>query len=258
MGERNAGAAVRADALSLRGPRGPVYRDIGFEAAPGALVAVAGPAGSGRTSLLLTLAGRMRPGSGRAEIDGLALPGRAAAVRRIAALGPVPGVNDPDPVLDVGAHLRERIHLHGRLFARPARRDTADRTNRALATAGLPADRLPHGLRTPVEELDALDRLRLGLALALLGEPRLICTDDVDDRLHGADRDAAWQLLRTVADTGTTVVVATTDTAHAADRADLTVHTAPGAAPVPGAGDPAGDRPDEPAASEEETTDAHA
>jgi ABC-type multidrug transport system ATPase subunit len=64
--------------------------------------------------------------------------------------------------------------------------------------------------------LGRLDVLRLGMALALLGRPRLICVDDVDERLDIADRSAAWQLLRTVADSGVTVLAATTDSDHAA------------------------------------------
>ncbi|WP_431679847.1 ATP-binding cassette domain-containing protein [Kitasatospora sp. KL5] len=232
MADRHAGAAVRAEALSLRGARGWVYRDVEFEAPPGALVALEGEAGSGRTSLLLTLAGRMRPTGGSAAVDGLALPKQAAKVRRIAALGPVPGVNEPDPALTVAAHLREQLHLHGRPFAPSARRGNDRRAALALAAAGLDPDRLPDGLRTPARELGALDRLRLGTALALIGEPRLICVDEPDERLDDAGRRAAWQLLRDTADRGITVLASTTDAGRAAGLADLTAQTTPAETPA--------------------------
>ncbi|WP_345706952.1 hypothetical protein [Kitasatospora paranensis] len=47
MADRHDGAAVTADALSLRGPRGWVYREVGLTAEPGALVALTGPPAPG-------------------------------------------------------------------------------------------------------------------------------------------------------------------------------------------------------------------
>lgn len=85
------GAGVTAEGFGLKGPRGWVFRDVRLDAAPGSLVAVEGPSGSGRTCLLLALTGRMKPTEGRAEVGGERLPRRMAAVRRFSALGPVPG-----------------------------------------------------------------------------------------------------------------------------------------------------------------------
>lgn len=228
------GAAVTAEGLSLRGPRGWVYRDVGLTAGPGALVAVEGPAGSGRTSLLLTLAGRMRPTSGHAAVDGLPLPGKAARVRKIAALGHVPGVTDLDEALTVAEHLREQWLLHAFPGGRSRHRRTPDE---ALALAGLDLGRLPAGSRTPVRELDALAALRLATALALLGRPRLLCVDDTDDRLHSGDRAAAWRMLHEVAASGSTVLASTTDAGAAAGLPALTVRLRPHAADSPASED---------------------
>ena len=49
---------------------------------PRDVVVVEGPAGSGKTALMLTLAGRMRIGTGKVKVAGLVLPEQAAAVRR--------------------------------------------------------------------------------------------------------------------------------------------------------------------------------
>jgi RND superfamily putative drug exporter len=49
---------------------------------PHDVVVVDGPAGSGKTALMLTLAGRMRIGAGKVKVAGLVLPEQAAAVRR--------------------------------------------------------------------------------------------------------------------------------------------------------------------------------
>ncbi|WP_019358764.1 ATP-binding cassette domain-containing protein [Streptomyces sp. AA1529] len=209
------GAAVSAADFGLKGPRGPVFDGIGFTGEAGSLIAVTGPSGSGRTCLLLALTGRMKAGSGHAEVAGHPLPKRLAAVRRITALGPVPGVNDLDPALTVTEQLRERVLLQRRFdgplrgLLRPRRERAAasrERLETALDTAGLDLDALPRGGRTAVRDLGRLEELRLSMALALLGEPRLVAVDDVDLKLSATERAAAWELLRAVADAGTTVL----------------------------------------------------
>ncbi|WP_327336475.1 ATP-binding cassette domain-containing protein [Streptomyces sp. NBC_01324] len=209
------GAAVTAGDLGLKGPRGWAFRDVTFSAGPGSLIAVEGPSGSGRTCLLLTLTGRMRPSEGRAETGGLRLPRRAAAVRRIAALGPVPGVSELDPALTVAEHLRERALLQRRYdgslraLLRPRRERAAAagaRIDAALDAAGLDPATLPKAERTCVRDLERLEALRLSVALALIGRPALIAVDDADLKLSDAERAEAWELLRALAADGTTVL----------------------------------------------------
>ncbi|WP_377272051.1 ATP-binding cassette domain-containing protein [Peterkaempfera sp. SMS 1(5)a] len=235
MTDPEGGAAVTARSLSLRGPRGWVYREVDLTAGPGALVAVEGPTGSGRTALLLTLAGRMRPTAGSATVAGLHLPRQSAKVRRIAALGPVPGVNQLDPALTVGEHIRERRLLHAPVRSLLLRRGDQGAAQ-ALATTGFTAEGLPRGLRTPVRELDALGLLRLATGLALTGRPRLLCVDDIDDRLHAADREAAWRMLHAVARSGVTVLAATTDAAAAGGLAEVTLRLPDGTGRQPDTG----------------------
>ncbi|MFE5486252.1 ATP-binding cassette domain-containing protein [Streptomyces sp. NPDC056527] len=209
------GAAVVADGFGLKGPRGWVFRGVGFRAEPGSLVAIEGPSGSGRTCLLLALTGRMKPQEGHAEVAGLRLPRKMAAVRRISALGPVPGVSDLDPAFTVAEHLRERALLQRRydgavraLLRPPAERAAAvrERIEAALEASGLDLDALPKGERTSVRDLERLEALRLSIALALIGRPRLLALDDTDLKLSDADRAEAWALLRSIADAGTTVL----------------------------------------------------
>ncbi|MGA4842515.1 ATP-binding cassette domain-containing protein [Streptomyces sp. G45] len=209
------GAAVSAADFGLKGPRGWAFRGIGFTAEPGSLIAVEGPSGSGRTSLLLALTGRMRATEGSATVDRSRLPKQLAAVRRISALGPVPGVTDLDPSLTVAEHLRERALLERRftgslrgLLRPPGERAAASRlrVDAALRAAGLDVEALPKGPRTSVRDLDRLEALRLSVALALIGRPRLLGVDDTDLKLSDAERAFAWDLLRSIAASGTTVV----------------------------------------------------
>ena len=121
--------------FGVKGPRGWAFQDVDLNAGPGSLIAVEGPSGSGRTCLLLALTGRMRPAAGHAEVGGLRLPQKMAAVRRISALGHVPGVSELDPALTVAEHLRERALLQRRFDGslRALLRPRAERAGEARA-----------------------------------------------------------------------------------------------------------------------------
>ncbi|MBM7438449.1 ATP-binding cassette domain-containing protein [Streptomyces sp. HB132] len=236
------GAALSAEDFGLKGPRGWAFRGVGFTADPGSLVAVEGPSGSGRTCLLLALTGRMRSTHGHAEAGGERLPGRLAAVRGFSALGPVPGVSELDPSFTVAEHLRERALLRRRfdgsprslLRPRAERAATArDTIDAALQSAGLDLADLPKAERTSVRDLERLEALRLSVALALMGRPRLLAVDDLDLKLSTADRALAWELLRALAAGGTTVLTVCSEAPEDA----LTVSTRPAC----GTDTPAGD-----------------
>lgn len=231
------GAAITAKGFGVRGPRGWAFHDVGIDAGPGSLVAVEGPSGSGRTCLLLTLTGRMRPSAGQATVADLPLPGKMAAVRRISALAHVPGVAELDASLTVEEHLRERALLQRRFggslrgLLRPRERATGAQAaaDAALESAGLDLAALPKGGRTPVRDLDRLEALRLSVALALTGGPRLIAVDDTDLKLSDAERESAWALLRSLAAAGTTVLAVCSQAPEDA----VVVRTAPAAGNAP-------------------------
>ncbi|WP_310727690.1 ATP-binding cassette domain-containing protein [Streptomyces sp. N2A] len=209
------GAAVTAERFGVKGPRGWAFRNVDITAGPGSLIAVQGPSGSGRTCLLLALTGRMKSAEGTAGIGGLALPKKKAAVRSVTALAHVPGIADLEPALTVGEHLRERALLQGRFggslraLLRPRRERRAEAralVDDALATAGLDLAALPKGIRTSVRDLERLEALRLSVALAMIGRPRLLAVDDTDLKLSDEERTAAWEMLRGIAAAGTTVL----------------------------------------------------
>ncbi|NUS01000.1 MAG: ATP-binding cassette domain-containing protein, partial [Nonomuraea sp.] len=79
VSSRDGVVVIVAKGLSVEG----VYPEVSLEAGAGTLTVIAGPAGSGRTSLLLTLAGRMRPTTGTLSVAGHTRP---RAVRGVAAL----------------------------------------------------------------------------------------------------------------------------------------------------------------------------
>ncbi|NUP23965.1 MAG: ATP-binding cassette domain-containing protein [Streptomyces sp.] len=215
MGGTVAGVGVTALGLGLEGPRGWAFRGVSFEAEPSSLITIEGPSGTGRTCLLLALTGRMKPTEGTATVGGGALPKRMAAVRRVSALAHVPGVTDLEPALTVAEHLHERAllqrrfgdSLRGLLRPRAERKGEGRRLiDGALSAAGLDLDSLPKGSRTAVRDLERVEALRLSIALALLGRPRLLGVDDTDLKLSDAERAEVWALLRSITEAGTTVI----------------------------------------------------
>ncbi|MFE9029803.1 ATP-binding cassette domain-containing protein [Streptomyces iakyrus] len=228
MGEQAGGVRIVAEGLGIKGPRGWAVRGISVDAGPGALVAVEGPSGSGRTCLLLALTGRMKVSEGTASVGDARLPKQMAAVRSISALAHVPGVTDLDPALTVGEHLRERALLQQRFGAslrgllRPRSERAAEagqRVDAALEAAGLDLEALPKGPRTAVRDLERLEALRLSVALALVGGPRLLGIDDTDLKLADGEREEVWALLKSLADAGTTVVAVCSEAPEAPEGA---------------------------------------
>jgi ABC-2 type transport system ATP-binding protein len=173
--------------LGVRTRRGWVFRDVDLDVAPGDLVAVTGPAGSGRTSLLLALADRFATSHGTRTATGTA------------ALAYVPGAHEPEPALTVAEHVAERLMLLGRAAGRPWRR-------RRLVREALDGSPLDPG--TLARDLDPLDRHRLCLLLARLSDPDLIVVDAADIALTPDEQRRLWAELRALADTGVAVVTA--------------------------------------------------
>lgn len=193
---------VRAEDLGARGRRDWVFRHVDLVVDAGDVLAVTGPAGSGRTSLLLALAGRFDTAEGRVVRDG------------VAALGHVPRVHEPEPALTVAEHLEERILLLGgarrdRLPLTPLarRREVRGRRReRAAAVLAPYADRLAPDARG--RDLSPLQRQLLGLALADLSRPAVVLVDDVDTGLDADERAIVWAALHELAATGPAVIAA--------------------------------------------------
>jgi len=157
-----------------------LFRDLDVTVEPGELVAVVGPPGSGRTTLLLSLAGRFKLSAGRFAIDGPA------------ALGYVPGVTDPEPVFTVTEHLRERRALLGRRGSEPA-----DLLGLDPAARG--------------RELTPYEKQLLGLVLALMANPRVIALDGLDAGLDADEQAWLLKTLHEIAATGTAVLFTARD-----------------------------------------------
>ena len=197
-------AAVHARGLRLTGARGVVYGPVDLDLPAATLTVVQGPQGAGRSSLLLTLAGRMVPDvESDVTVLGCSLPRDRAVVQRLAAVAGFAGIDDLDDGVTVGDLVRERLTWLAPWYRRVPRVD--QRTFRALAEPVYGERPVPR-VETVVWDLDEVDALLLRLTLAMAQDPRLLVVDDVDQVHDSTRRAPVWPRLAARAPAGTTVV----------------------------------------------------
>ncbi len=169
----------------------------------------------------------MKPTGGSLTVLGERLPEKAARVRRRVALAEVRGVNELEDALTVEQHIAERLVLH-----RPWHRPwvSGDQVAQQLERVQSVLDRTArHGVQAPplrprefVSDLQPLERMTLGVVLALIGRPDVLVVDDVDSLRRSEDRRRAWSSLTALQETGLTVL------ASCSDSSDIPWHSADG------------------------------
>jgi zinc transport system ATP-binding protein len=180
--------AVQLDDLSFRYERGElVLTDVTLGVAPGEFVAIAGPNGGGKTTLLRIVLGLERPTSGRALLYGEP----AVSFSRRQLLGYLPqraqlGVEAPATVREVVAAGRVAA---SRLVG-PMRRRDRELVDEAIDRVGLSAR-----ADAPVRTLSGGLQQRAFIAKALAGEPSLLALDEPTTGVDAASQDALGELL---------------------------------------------------------------
>lgn len=174
---------LSAHDLELRTLAGYVYRGVSVDVHKGELVAVRGRNGSGKTALLLTLAGRMRQTGGSLTVGGLALPRHRAKVQRRVGLGLFAGLNDLQDSLTAVYAAGAEFELYGR------------RPRRNAVMGYLREWGLDDIASVRVKDLTAERRAQLGIALAFVGKPDAVVVDDVEDQLTMSQSEGLMRLL---------------------------------------------------------------
>jgi ABC-type multidrug transport system ATPase subunit len=192
---------VVADGLGVHTHRGWVFEGLSFKADAGQLVAIAGPGGSGRTAVLLTLGGRMRPSAGVLRVCGLLLPEYAPQVRAKTAVARIGGAVTLDPDLRVRDLVRERS-----LMAR---------CSRAAFGPACSVLEVSFDERAVVGTLEAHQVTLLALALALMEGRPAVFLDDLDQGSDEGSQAWLWRAAQRAADTGVCVVATTTEASTA-------------------------------------------
>ncbi|MDP3592127.1 ABC transporter ATP-binding protein/permease [Phenylobacterium sp.] len=175
--------------------------DVSFRAAPGETVALVGPSGAGKTTAIRLALRLIDPQSGRITLDGVDLRQiKQAALRRAVALVPQDVALFNDTIF---ANIA---------FARPDASAQDVRAAAAAAELGPFIDGLPDGMSTLVGErglkLSGGERQRVGIARALLADPRVLVLDEATSALDGPTEEAIQATLRKVRAGRTTMVIA--------------------------------------------------
>jgi len=167
----------------------PALRDLSLAVGPGEVVAIAGPSGSGKSSLLGVLLGLVRPSRGSVIVGGVDLADL-----------------DPDLWRTRVAWVPQRPHLFARSVAdnvRLGRPDaTDDEVRSAISDAGLDdvVAGLPAGLATLLGTegagLSAGERQRVALARAFLRDAPLLLLDEPTANLDGATEEAVLSAVQ--------------------------------------------------------------
>ncbi len=173
----------------MAGPWGPVYGPIDLEIDAGGVTVLVCPAGSGRTALLMTLAGRMAPDTGELTVFGRRRAKDIFAIAALAGIDELDSVAESVTVRDV---ITETLRWDARWYQLVRRADEADlRAVCAPVFGELP---LPP-LHEYVEELTELDRLLLRIALANTARPPLLVVGNLDYVTSDHNRDLLVQRL---------------------------------------------------------------
>jgi PrtD family type I secretion system ABC transporter len=196
--------AVLVEGLTLcpPGTLAPTLKRVSFALEPGQVLAIVGPTGSGKSTLVRGLIGAWPAAQGSVRIDGNQIDHYAAD-----ALGRAIGF------------LPQSVELFGASVADNIARFDAARDDARVIEAAMKArahdmiQRFPNGYDTPVGEdgvaLSGGQRQRVGLARALYGDPSIIILDEPNSNLDGAGDQALVEVIRTLTAEGKTVIVVT-------------------------------------------------
>ena len=184
-------------------------RSVSLRVHAGELVAVMGPSGSGKSTLLTLAGGLDSPTSGSVLVEGTALEplGQAERARmRRSAIGYVFQDFNLIPALTAAENVALPLELDG-VRGRAARKAAVA----ALTEVGLGelADRFP-------DELSGGQQQRVAIARAIVGERRLILSDEPTGALDTETGEEVLALLRARCDAGAAGVLVTHEARHAA------------------------------------------
>jgi len=206
--------------LRLRRSGVQILRGIDIDLRSGERVALTGPSGAGKTTLMSVLAGLAQPDSGTVLLDGR-------------------------PLGDHRLHLRRRVGIVFQGYALVALLTAAENVEMALIATGLPGPQAAESAREAlelvgladraehlVEELSGGQQQRVAVARALAGCPDVLLADEPTAEQDPAHATQALDAILAAADRGAAVLLATHD-ARVVRRCDRRLHIVDGALTEP-------------------------
>ncbi|NLC98354.1 MAG: ABC transporter ATP-binding protein [Actinomycetales bacterium] len=187
------GLPIAVDGISKTYGSLKAVDNVSFDVKPGEFFGLLGPNGAGKTTTLEMIEGLRQPDSGTVRID-----------------GKDPWARDPDLQRRIGVQLqssafferltaREQLHTFASLYD-----VSGSHADELLEQVGL-TDKA----KSPVEKLSGGQAQRLSIACALVHDPDVVFLDEPTAALDPQARRNLWDFLRSLNQTGRTVVLTT-------------------------------------------------
>ncbi|MET7890403.1 ABC transporter ATP-binding protein [Streptomyces mirabilis] len=169
-----------------------VVDGVSFAVEEGEIFGILGPNGAGKTTTVECVEGLRIPDAGRVRVTGLDPVADHEQVARVL------GAQLQESELQAKLTVREALELYAAFYRHPADwRPLAERL-------GLTAK-----LTTRFAKLSGGQKQRLFIALALIGNPRVVVLDELTTGLDPRARRYTWQLIEDVRASGVTVLLVT-------------------------------------------------
>lgn len=191
---RDADAMSVIEVSELRKSYGgrPVVDGVSFAVQEGEIFGVLGPNGAGKTTTVECVEGLRVPDAGRVRVTGLDPIADHEKVARVL------GAQLQQSELQAKLTVREALELYASFHARPADwRPLAERLG------------LTGRLTTRFAKLSGGQKQRLFIALALIGNPRIVVLDELTTGLDPRARRDTWDLIEDIRANGVTVLLVT-------------------------------------------------
>jgi ABC-2 type transport system ATP-binding protein len=189
------GIAISVQGLKKSYKNVPVLTGVDFQVKTGSIFALLGSNGAGKTTIVKILTTLLKQDSGSATVNGFDVSSKSGNVRQsISLTGQFVAVDEiltgRENIIMI-ARLRHLSNPHQVTDDLLKRFDLTDAADRRVSTYS-------GGMRR-----------RLDIAMSLVGEPQLIFLDEPTSGLDPEVRIKFWQIVRELADGGTTVFLTT-------------------------------------------------
>jgi ABC-2 type transport system ATP-binding protein len=174
-------------------------KGISFDVYEGEIFGLLGPNGAGKSTTLEIIETLRNKTSGQVMVDGLDLDKNPNAIKKII------GVQLQTSGFYPGLTLVELIHLFGGLYNQPVE-----------PMALLKLVNLEDKAKNKYKEMSGGQKQRFSIATTLINKPKIIFLDEPTTGLDPQARRNLWELIKSIRDKGTTVIITT----HYMDEAE--------------------------------------
>lgn len=209
--------AVIASGITMRGPWGPVYGPVDLEIPEGGVTVLVCPAGTSRDALLMTIAGRMKPMSGRLTVRGATHAKRIFPLCALAGIKELDTVSESVTVRDLITEQRRWDASWYRFIGQANQDDLVQVCAPVFGNLPLPP------LMEYFELISELDQLLLRIALANTRRPPLLVVGNLDVVTSDSNRDTLIERLIDLGRAQTVVTATVNGVAGHAVRAQIAV-----------------------------------